>query len=184
MHLLNNRGDYLQTVLIPFCSFYGDMDILGHEVDGFSVPVCTAFSRSLFFAKLCYTLDINDVLENQNIKLKTWKAHGLSFLIDLNPDRHFGYHKKNLKQEEEKRGHFIKSRKNDGKAKIFLDTLEPLEIVGGGVIALTNIKKITGEKDYYNFATENNICQNEDLQGGSVNIFRKIANVFHLNSFT
>ena len=162
VHLINKHGDHLPTALIPFCSFAGDMDILGQEVDGFSVPVCTAFSSSLFFGKLCYTLDINDILAHHNIKLRVGKAHGLSLLIDLNQDRHFGYHKKDLKQEEEKRGHFIKSRKNDGKAKIFLDTLEPLEIIGGGDIALTNIKKITGEKDYYNFASENNICQNEE----------------------
>ena len=90
VHIINERGKIQPTAFIPFCSFGGNMDIIGQKAEGFSMPVCMAFKPSLFRGKKCYFLDINEKLSSQNIKLSSSSSHGLTFLVDNNLERHFG----------------------------------------------------------------------------------------------
>ena len=97
------------------------------------------------------------ILSKENIFMQYGKNNGLSLLIDTNSDRHFGSLRKKRREEE---------------AVIYIDTLEPLKIVGGGNIALTTVKNVYGDEGYYKYATKKKICQIE--KGDSVTEFLSI----------
>ena len=162
VHIINDRGKIQPTAFIPFCSFGGNMDIMGQKVEGFSMPVCRAFKPSLFRGKKCYALDINEKLSSQNIKLSSSSSHGLTFLVDNNLERHFG--SVNSKETD-----FLTNFRSFGKAgqegqefTIYLDTLEPFELHGGGELAMTDIQEIKGTSAYYDYAEKQQLCQNAD----------------------
>ena len=53
----SNRGP---SAFIPFCSFGGDMNIVGRKNDGFKVPVCAAFEERVYgVGRVCYHLNVN-----------------------------------------------------------------------------------------------------------------------------
>ena len=162
VHILNEKGILQPTALIPFCSFAGNMKILGQKLKGFSVPVCTAFKPTLFNGKMCYSVNVNDVLVKEKIAVKYGEMNGLSLLIDVNQDRHFGYFGDLRKTDVENEGHFLKSKAHDREISIFINSLEPLKVVGGGNIALEFIKEIEGDKAYIEYATKNNICNDDE----------------------
>ena len=87
-------------------------------MEGLSVAVCTAFEPTVFKGKKCYSLDVNDILDKENISVSYGKNSGLSMLIDTNPDRHFGTFRKKPKEEN---------------AVIYINTLEPLSLIGGNI---------------------------------------------------
>ena len=147
IHLLNSQGRSFPTALVPFCSFAGNWKLLGQTLEGFSIPVCTAFYPTLFEGRKCYAIDVNEILSNMNLKVNYGEKNGLLLLVDTNGDRHFGTSEKTTKHTE---------------AVIHIDTLEPLQVVGGGNIALTAIKRVDGDEDYYKYAAKKKICQNEE----------------------
>ena len=172
VHIMNKKGQLYPTALIPFCSFGGNMKILGQQVNGFSVPVCTSFNPTMFNGKLCYSLDVNNVLTQEQIAIQYGERNGLSLLIDTNQDRHFGYFKGLHEADSENDGHFVKSQHHDREVSIYVGSLEPVKVVGGGNIALDSIKKIDGDKAYIEYATENQICENyEDINNCSSEFF-------------
>ena len=146
VHLVDNQGQSFPTALIPFCSFAGDRNILGRKMEGISVPVCISFKPTLFEGRKCYSLDVNDILSKENIGIKHGKSYGLSLLIDTNKDRHFGYFE-SMKKEE---------------AVVYIETLESLQVIGGGNIALTDIKNVQGDEAYYAYAAKEKVCQNKE----------------------
>ena len=92
-------------------------------------------------------------------------SHGLSFVIDNNFERHFGYltsSKIANKQIESDFKGLENEGGNDKKAKIYIDTFEPYEMYGGGKFALMSVKEIAETDEYYRYALENNVCQNND----------------------
>ena len=115
-------------------------------MEGISVPVCTAFKPTLFEGRKCYSLDVNDILSKENIGINHGKSNGLSLLIDTNKDRHFGSFERKKKEE----------------AVVYIDTLEPLQVIGGGNIALTDIKNVQGDEAYYAYAAKEKVCQNKE----------------------
>ena len=108
------------------------------------MPVCTAFKPTVFKGRKCYALDVNDILSKESIGVKHGKSNGLSLLIDTNKDRHFGYFERQKKEE----------------AVVYIDTLEPLQVTGGGNVALTDIKYVQGDEAYYTYAAKEKVCQN------------------------
>ena len=158
VHLLNDQGKVLPTAFIPFCSFGGDDEILGQKVQRISVPICTAFKQTLFGGRKCYSLDVNDIISNTNISVSHGEKSGLSFLLDMNEDRHLG----TFDLSGNRHGVTKEERSGLWEPSIHIDTLEPLEIVGGGNIALVSIKKIQGDKSYYEYARKEQICQTDE----------------------
>lgn len=53
------------AALIPFCAFTGNMTVLGNHIKGLSFPACQSFQPSIQGGRLCYTLDVNEVIEKQ-----------------------------------------------------------------------------------------------------------------------
>ena len=43
VHIINNELKLMNTALIPFCEFGGNMSVMGVNIDQFDVPVCNSF---------------------------------------------------------------------------------------------------------------------------------------------
>ena len=59
VHILDETGEVSPSAFIPFCSFGGNMSLLGRKVNGFQDPVCSAFTRKIVNNQLCYEIDLN-----------------------------------------------------------------------------------------------------------------------------
>ena len=60
------------------------MSFKGGQQAQFSLPVCTAFRKKIFYDQLCYEADLD--LYKESLSLKDFKV-GFSFLVDLNNNR-------------------------------------------------------------------------------------------------
>ena len=67
-HLLDSQGNSTPAALIPFCSYSGDMDSVGQQIDGLDIPVCNKFQPSIMDGQLCYTLNISKVTSSTENK--------------------------------------------------------------------------------------------------------------------
>ena len=43
VHIINKELKLMNTALIPFCEFGGNMSVMGVNIDQFDVPVCNSF---------------------------------------------------------------------------------------------------------------------------------------------
>jgi hypothetical protein len=85
VHVVDKNNNVSSSAFIPFCSFAGNMSIVGREVQNFEVPVCNKFMPIVLEGQLCYQLDVN-ILKNQ-IDRNKLMTHGLSFMMDYNTNR-------------------------------------------------------------------------------------------------
>ena len=83
-HLLNQNGKLQPSALIPFCASDGNSLILGKMIENFSNPVCSAFQPELYKGQQCYSLDIENILKEKNVTIRSGREYGLSFLVDEN----------------------------------------------------------------------------------------------------
>ena len=87
VHIVDAEGRISPSALIPFCDVGGNMSALGRDIQGFSLPVCTAFKRIIFKDQLCYQVNVThyqDRVERSQLYEK-----GISFVIDTNEDRQY-----------------------------------------------------------------------------------------------
>ena len=94
-------------------------------------------------------------------KVNYGEKNGLLLFVDTNGDRHFGKTKKLTE------------------AVVHIETLEPLQVVGGGNIALAAIKSVDGDEDYYKYAERKKICQNDEQP--DICTTRQFLNTLHQN---
>ena len=84
-HIVDTQNNFSPSAFIPFCSFAGNLSIVGKVVPRFTIPVCTIFSPTVVRDKLCYQVDLNQVKDQ--VDLRKLMTHGFSFLLDYNEDR-------------------------------------------------------------------------------------------------
>ena len=108
------------SAFIPFCSFGGNMSVMGKTIHNFNIPACDKFRPTFLDGQLCYQLDANE-LRNKVDKLKI-AAQGIVLLLDYNLDRM-------VKDEEDDLqtvGDYSileENNKNTNDAKIYIETL-------------------------------------------------------------
>ena len=73
----------MNTALIPFCEFGGNMSVMGVKIDQFDVPVCNSFWPKIVSDQLCYTVDPNEYKDKIDLKGEL----SLSLFIHYNEDR-------------------------------------------------------------------------------------------------
>ena len=84
-HIVDSHNDFSPSAFIPFCSFAGNLSILGKAVPGFNIPVCMIFRPTVVRDRLCYQVDLNQVKDQ--VDLRKLMTYGFSFLLDYNEDR-------------------------------------------------------------------------------------------------
>ena len=85
VHIVDDKNFSSPSAFIPFCSFCGNMRIMGTKIPHFTIPVCNKFKPKVLDGRLCYQVDVNDII-NQ-VDTKKLSTHGLAFMMDYNEDR-------------------------------------------------------------------------------------------------
>ena len=85
VHILNQKGELSPSSFIPFCSF-GDK-LIGHQINGFDLPVCNVFKPKEFMDKLCYETDLQDLRDSKKENLMKQIKMGFMLLLDYNEER-------------------------------------------------------------------------------------------------
>ena len=97
VHIHGLDGQLSPTALIPFCTFGGNMSIMGIKINQFSVPVCNSFRPKIMRDQLCYTVDPNEYRKYLNAKDEL----SLSLYVNYNEDRQI--HSDNSSSSSEER---------------------------------------------------------------------------------
>ncbi len=118
VHIYEENGNLSPTAFIPFCSFGGDMQILGIESEKFNVPICNSFKTKVRNDQLCYQIDLEAFKDMTNIEKQL--KEGLVLIVDNNVERQFT--NKEDKDIEEKEGFFLLSD-NHNSFQIHLETI-------------------------------------------------------------
>ena len=73
------------SAFIPFCSFAGNISIMGENNPNFSTPVCNKFKPRVLKGRLCYQVDVNEFKDE--VGSEKLRTHGLVFMMDYNEER-------------------------------------------------------------------------------------------------
>ena len=98
VHIVDERGSLSPTAFIPFCSFGGDMKIIGSTSEQFHVPVCNSFKPKIRNDQLCYQIDLENYKNRTNLEKQL--NEGLVLIVDYNEERQMPQIKDEQKKEE------------------------------------------------------------------------------------
>ena len=84
VHLIYNNNQTLNpTALVTFCSVSDDYSAMGVKIDQIDVPVCNRFMPKVRRNQICYTVDLDKIRKETELKGKVYFV----FFIDYNEDR-------------------------------------------------------------------------------------------------
>ena len=83
VHIIEEDEELSPTALIPFCTFGGNMSVMGVKIDQFDDPVCSSFRPKIIKDQLCYTVDPNEYKDKIDLKGDL----SLSLFINYNEER-------------------------------------------------------------------------------------------------
>ena len=118
VHIFDENGSLSPTALIPFCSFGGDMRIMGTKSEQYDVPVCNSFKPLIRNDQLCYQIDIEDFKDTKNIENQL--KEGLVLILDYNNERQMPKIITGNKTEEKR---FYLLSENQNSVQIHLETI-------------------------------------------------------------
>ena len=117
MHIIDKNGFLSPTAFIPFCSFGGDMNIMGRRSEQYDVPVCNSFQSKIRNNQLCYQIDLEDYKDTNNIEKQL--KEGLVLVVDYNEERQM--HQLMENKNDEFMGYLMSEDKNS--VQIHLETI-------------------------------------------------------------
>ena len=85
VHIFDDDGNFSPTAFIPFCSFGGDMKIVGTTSEQFELPVCNSFKSIIRNGQLCYQIDLEDFKDINNMEKQL--KEGFVLIVDYNEER-------------------------------------------------------------------------------------------------
>ena len=85
VHIYDENGSLSPTAFIPFCSFGGDMNIVGTASKQFNIPVCSSFKPQIRNDQLCYQINLEDFKDTNNVEKQL--KEGLVLILDYNEER-------------------------------------------------------------------------------------------------
>ena len=134
------------------------MELLGENIENFSLPICTKFKPKLLNGQLCYNVDMGDIKS-----ISQGPAGGFKFLMDYNKDRMIRKIERmdsqiSLEGLSELGG---KVQGKEHEAKIYFDLLEPSVMFGPGDFVMTSVKEFIGTDQYLKWA-DGSSCQNKE----------------------
>ena len=116
VHIFDENKTFNPTAFIPFCSFGGDMKVMGIESEKFDVPVCNTFKTKVRNEQLCYQIDLEEYKDMNNIENQL--KEGLVLILDYNEERQLPENKRT----EVKEGFSLLSE-NHNSVQIHLETI-------------------------------------------------------------
>ena len=123
VHVFDENGYLAPTAFIPFCSFGGDMKVVGTTSEQFDVPVCNSFKPKIRNDQLCYQIDLEDYKNRTNIENQL--KEGLVLILDYNEERQLMT--KQLKKEDKTK--FFLNSNDKNSVQIHLNTISKLRCI-------------------------------------------------------
>ena len=182
--------DTSPSSFIPFC-WFGERE-QGLNIKEFSVPVCDSFNPIHRNDQVCYEIDPNDLIGEDDDKVKAMKT-GLYFIIDENEDRVIGNTKHNEPDNNiPKVQEFMRENTDEQGTQIFVDTigevlyinifiryfiehLDSLMLTPGWKYNLNSIKKVTVTEEFWNLDESSKGCRNETFTKCKTDMYIKRA---------
>ena len=165
VHLKTKLGALVPSAFIPFCAYKTDLLLLGEHIKGLKFPVCNKFTPTVLDGQLCYNLDINSALPNEDTL--DGKQGELTLILDYNLERSVG------SQRSTKNDHQISKRflemediyiREAQEARIFVHTLKPFSGLGAGSYTMRSLKHISPTDDFLKLPSEKRRCAKYDKQ--------------------
>ena len=85
VHILDLNANLNPSAFIPFCGIGFNMSSMGLLINQFSFPICRSFRAKVFGDQLCYELNPNEFISQDNLQESL--RVGLTLVIDNNEDR-------------------------------------------------------------------------------------------------
>ena len=152
VHLTPDKeGNLPPSALVPFCSYQGDSNPLGHEQPELdNVTLCDRFKPTILEGQLCYSLD---VAKNKRKATKSGERNGLFLLLDPNP-----YQVNSMKRN-------VDADRNDNDSfKLYVHTLAHHTAYGPGAYAMHTLKSMTGTKSFEELPDNQKKCRVHDRE--------------------
>ena len=124
VHLIDTYGKMSPTAFIPFCSFGGDMLVVGAENENYAYPLCNSFKPKVRNDQLCYEIDLESFKDPDKI-VKQLK-YGLVLILDYNDERQMSKENIGIKNVKEFENILINSQEENS-ATIHLDTVSKFQ---------------------------------------------------------
>ena len=164
-HLTDSRGNFTPAAFIPFCAYQTNMSSLGETIDHLSFSYCTKFQPAVLDGQLCYSLDLEDVLEEQT-ETKPGKKYGILIILDPGrtdkdqhrtevPDNDETIESLNLQTEQVD---------EESTVKVHIATLARFTDYGPGSYVMSALKKMTGTNSFLAFPEDEKFCQTERFE--------------------
>ena len=148
VHLIpDEEGNLPPSALVPFCSYQGDDDLLGHERPELdNLTICDKFESIILEGQLCYSLDIAKLGKLEK-GTKSGKTNGLFLLLDPNPYQ--------LNDDVKNVGG---SKIGDQSFKVFIHTLAQSSTFGPGSYGMSTLKRMTGTESFQQLPDHQKKC--------------------------
>ena len=141
----DEEGNLPPSALVPFCSYQGNNDLLGHERPELdNLTICDKFRPTILEGQRCYSLDIAKLVEKPT---KSGKTNGLFLLLDPNP-----YQQNNTETN-------VKGlNKGDQSFKLHIHTLAQYSTFGPGSYGMSSLKRMTGTESFQQLPDHQKKC--------------------------
>ena len=136
------------------------MSLLGETRQDFPFSVCSKFQPAVLEGQLCYSLDLS-LLETKNTK------PGLDFelLLLIDPGRPYYDWKEEVAIKNKANTLSLKPLGDVGSfARVYLNTLSSFTDYRNGSYLMSDLKKMTGTKDFLKLSSESKNCQLKTLE--------------------
>ena len=157
-HLIDSSGSRTPAGLIPFCSYQGDMSMLGDMKSNLNFTACSQFKPTVLEGQRCYYLNLTS---KDTGKTGTGKGAGLVIIIDI------GVQNTDETQSEDSNENPLSldsSGVDASSARIYLDTLASFTDSRAGSYPMTALKKMTGTESFLKQTDEEKKCRIETLE--------------------
>ena len=126
-HITDRTGVKSPSSFIPFC-YFGEK-ALGKLVTNFSEPVCNLGVPKIVDEQLCYSIDMNNELEENNIN--QGEDYALHLYLDYNEDR-----STQMDMDEANQVELGKQLHKKKEAKVIIDTISSFVAFGCKITAI------------------------------------------------
>ena len=156
----------LPSAFIPFCAYKTDLLMLGEHIEGIDFPVCNKFTPTVLDGQLCYTLDVNSALPDEDTL--DGKEGGLTLFLDYNKERSAKPKGSYNAADRKSNTRYITVEETqtdiEQEARIFIHTLKPFSGYGAGSYKMSSLKQIYATEDFLKLPTSERGCTNTDKQ--------------------
>ena len=149
VHLSPDKDGLLPpSALVPFCSYQGDVDLLGQRrSDMGNLTVCDKFKPIILEGQLCYSIEVADFVKSKTNPTQ-WDNNNDGLLLLLDP-----------KPYPLTPSDIGAQRKNQDSFKVYIHTLAQHTAYGPGSYGMNALKKMTGTESFLQLPDSQKKCR-------------------------